>query len=429
MQLNSKWNRRSFFANVGAIAGSVLSGSIFSSSILAPQKLYGGNRTAGAGAPVSGFGKTGNPYEELGVSTVINCEGTMTMLGGSLPHPELEAVMTMAGRHFVSIPELEVAAGKRIAEMLKLPDGYTALVTSGAAAAIQSGLAGILTGSNETLIRQLPDLTGMKSEVIIQKSHRNPFDHQLRSTGIKLVEIETHDQLRAAVNERTAMMHFSNFANATGQIKVDEWVKLAKEFNIPCMNDAAADTPPVSHLWDYANMGFDLVTFSGGKVIRGPQCAGLLIGRKDLVANALLNNSPHEDTLGRSQKVGKEEIVGMVKALELFLAEDHDALAQEWQNRLEGIARELQKVPGVSTSFFVPDIANHVPHMSITWDTARISLTPEQASKLMRSSKPSIVIGSGEERPGLTMNSFMLQPGEDKLVAEQLSRLLRDHAA
>jgi seryl-tRNA(Sec) selenium transferase len=290
-------------------------------------------------------------------------------------------------------------------------------------------LAGILTGSNETLIRQLPDLTGMKSEVIIQKSHRNPFDHQLRSTGIKLVEIETHDQLRAAVNERTAMMHFSNFANATGQIKVDEWVKLAKEFNIPCMNDAAADTPPVSHLWDYANMGFDLVTFSGGKVIRGPQCAGLLIGRKDLVANALLNNSPHEDTLGRSQKVGKEEIVGMVKALELFLAEDHDALAQEWQNRLEGIARELQKVPGVSTSFFVPDIANHVPHMSITWDTARISLTPEQASKLMRSSKPSIVIGSGEERPGLTMNSFMLQPGEDKLVAEQLSRLLRDHAA
>ena len=243
----------------------------------------------------------------------------MTMLGGSLLHPELEAVMTMAGRHFVSIPELEVAAGKRIAEMLKLPDGYTALVTSGAAAAIQSGLAGILTGGNEALIRQLPDLTGMKSEVIIQKSHRNPFDHQLRSTGIKLVEIETRDQLRSAVNDRTAMMHFSNFANAAGQIKVDEWVKLAKQYNIPCMNDAAADTPPVSHLWDYTNMGYDLVTFSGGKAIRGPQCAGLLIGRKDLVANALLNNSPHEDTLGRSQKVGKEEIVGMVKALELFL--------------------------------------------------------------------------------------------------------------
>jgi L-seryl-tRNA(Ser) seleniumtransferase len=429
MRLNSKWNRRGFLSTVGALAGSVLSGSIFSGSILAPRKLFGRNRTAGPGVPVSGLGKTGNPYEELGVTTVINCEGTMTMLGGSLPHPELEAVMTMAGRHFVSIPELEVAAGKRIAEMLKLPDGYTALVTSGAAAAIQSGLAGILTGGNEALIRQLPDLTGMKSEVIIQKSHRNPFDHQLRSTGIKLVEIETQDQLRAAVSERTAMMHFSNFANAAGQIKVDEWVKLAKEFNIPCMNDAAADTPPVSHLWDYTNMGYDLVTFSGGKAIRGPQCAGLLVGRQDMVANALLNNSPHEDTLGRSQKVGKEEIVGMVKALELFLAEDHDALAKEWQNRLEGISREITKVPGVSTSFFVPDIANHVPHMSITWDPARISLTPGQVSKLLRSSKPSIVMGGGEGRPGLTMNSFMLQPGEDKVVAEQLSRILREHAA
>ena len=420
MSLTSKWNRRNFLGSIGVIAGSVL----------APRKLFSSNRArAGVGARVSSFGQTGNPYEELGVTTVINCEGTMTMLGGSLPHPELEAVMTTAGRHFVSIPELEVAAGNRIAEMLKLPEGYTALVTSGAAAAIQSGLAGILTGGNETLIQQLPDLTSMKSEVIIQKSHRNPFDHQLRSTGIKLIEIETVDQLRAAVNERTAMMHFTNFANAAGQIKVDEWVKLAKQYNVPCMNDAAADTPPVSHLWDYTAMGYDLVTFSGGKAIRGPQCAGLLIGRKDMVANALLNNSPHEDTLGRSQKVGKEEIVGMVKALELFLAEDHDALAKEWQDRLDGISREITKVPGVSTSFFVPDIANHVPHMRITWDEAHISLTPEQASKLLRSSKPAIVIGHGEGHPGLAMNSFMLQPGEDKMVAAQLSKLLREHAA
>lgn len=425
MRLNSKWNRRSFLGSAGAIASSILSGSI-----LAPRKLFASNRgAAGATTPVSGFGHTGNPFEELGVTTVINANGTMTVLGGSLPHPELEAVMTMAGRHFVSMPALEVAAGTRIAQMLKLPEGYTALVTSGAAAAIQSGLAGILTGGNEAFIRQLPDLTGMKSEVIIQKSHRNPFDHQLRSTGIKLVVIETVDQLRAAVNERTAMMHFSNFANATGQIKVDEWVKLAKQYNVPCMNDAAADTPPVSHLWDYTNMGYDLVTFSGGKAIRGPQCAGLLIGRKELVANALLNNSPHEDTLGRSQKVGKEEIVGMVKALELFLAEDHEALAMEWQDRLEMISREVTKVSGVSTSYFVPEIANHVPHMSITWDAARISLTPQQASKELRSSNTSIVLEPGEDRPGLAMNSFMLQPGEDKIVAERLSRLLREHAA
>jgi len=418
MGLTSRWNRRSFLGSLGALAG----------AFAAPRKLFGQNRGTASSTAVSGFGSSGNPYEELGIPTVINCEGTMTMLGGSLPHPQLEAVMFMAGKHFVSIPDLEVAAGNRIAQMLKLPEGYTALVTSGAAAAIQSGLAGILTGDNEALIRQIPDLTGMKSEVIIQKTHRNPFDHQLRTTGVKQVEIETREQLRRAVSDRTAMMHFSNFANEAGQIKVDEWVKLAKEYKIPCMNDAAADTPPVSHLWDYANMGYDLITFSGGKAIRGPQCAGMLLGRKDLVAYALLNNSPHEDTIGRSQKVGKEEIIGMVKALELFLAEDHDALAKEWQARLQGISQQITKVPGVRTSFFVPDIANHVPHMQITWDS-KIALTPEQISKMLKSSKPSIVMGGGEGKPGLAMNSFMLQPGEDKIVAEQLVKLFREHSA
>src|SRR5215471_13911517 len=229
MPLSSNWNRRNFLGSLGAIAGALAS----------PRKLFAWNHAANSAATtITGFGSTGNPYEELGVPTVINCEGTMTMLGGSLPHAELEAVMAMAGRHFVSIPELEVAAGNRIAEMLKLPDGYTALVTSGAAAAMQSGLAGILTADNEALIRQLPDLNGMKSEVIIQKSHRNPFDHQLRSTGVRLVEIETGAELRNAVNHRTAMMHFTNFANGAGQIKVDEWVRLARQFNVPCMNDA-----------------------------------------------------------------------------------------------------------------------------------------------------------------------------------------------
>ena len=419
MRLNSNWNRRGFLGTLSA----------FAASVLTPGKLYSSSVATGKpGVAVTGFGQTGNPYDELGVTTVINCEGTMTMLGGSVLRPELEAVMAMAGRHFVSIPALEVAAGKRIAELLKLPEGYTALVTSGAAAAIESGLAGILTGDNEAFIKQIPDLTGMKSEVIIQKSHRNPFDHQLRSTGVKLIEIETRDQLRQAVNDRTAMMHFTNFANSAGQIKVDEWPKLAKQYNLPCMNDAAADTPPVSHLWDYTNMGYDLVTFSGGKAMRGPQCAGLLIGRKELVANALLNNSPHEDTIGRSQKVGKEEIIGMVKALDLYLAEDHDALAKEWQERLTVIARELAKIPGVSTAFFTPDIANHVPHMQITWDS-RIAATPQEISKALRSSKPSIVMGVGEEKAVLTMNSFMLQPGEDKIVTEQLMRVLREHAA
>ena len=399
---------------------------VMAGALLNARKLFA-SPTPGTVSKISGFGESGNVYDELGVTTVINGQGTMTVLGGSLMRPEVEAVMALAGRHFVSVPELEVAAGKRIAEMLKLPDGYSALVTSGAAAAMQSGLAGILTGDNPQFIQQLPDLTGMKSEVIIQKSHRNPFDHQLRSTGAKLVEIETREELRKAVNPKTAMMHFSNFANAAGQIKVDEWVQLAKEYNIPSFIDAAADTPPVSHLWDYTKMGYDLAAFSGGKAMRGPQCAGLLIGRKDLVAYALLNNSPHEDTLGRSQKVGKEEIVGMVKALESYLKEDHEALDKEWRRRLDTISSAVKRVAGVTTAFSMPDIANHVPHMEITWDPRRISLTSQEASKQLRSGKPSIVLGRNEN--ALSMNSFMLQPGEEKIIAEHLVRLFRAHSA
>jgi L-seryl-tRNA(Ser) seleniumtransferase len=415
MKVNS--SRRGFLGTLASLAG----------TLALPRRLFAA-RPAESSGKLSGFGQSGNPYEELGVPTVINAEGTMTMLGGSLIRPEVEAAMAQAANHFVSIPALEAAAGKRLAQMLNLPQGYSVLVTSGAAGAIQSGLAGILTGDNESLIKQLPDLTGMKSEVLIQKSHRNPFDHQLRGTGVKLVEIETRDQLRHAVSERTAMMHFSNFANAAGQIKVDEWVQLAKEYKIPCMNDAAADTPPVSHLWDYTNMGYDLVTFSGGKALRGPQCAGLLIGREDLVHYALLNNSPYEDTLGRGQKVGKEEIIGMIKALELYLSEDHDVLAKEWQQRLENISTQITKVSGVNTEFFTPDIANHVPHMRITWD-AKIALTPQQISQALRSATPSIAMGGGEGRPGLAMCSFMLKPGEDQIIAEQLLKVFREHSA
>jgi len=418
MGLYLKWTRRSFMGSLGALTAALSS----------PAKLFS-SPASKPDAKITGFGSSGNVYDELGVTTVINGEGTMTVLGGSLMPPEVEAVMALAAKHFVSIPDLEVAAGKRIAQMLKLPAGYSAIVTCGAAAAMESGLAGILTSDNPKFIQQIPDLTGMKSEVIIQKSHRNPFDHQLRNTGVKLIEIESRDDLRKAVNPNTAMMHFSNFANSEGQIKVDEWVKLAKEWNIPTFIDAAADTPPVSHLWDYANMGYDLIAFSGGKALRGPQCAGLLLGREDLVRYALLNNSPHEDTIGRSQKVGKEEIVGMVKALELYLNEDHQALNDEWQRRLVLISSKICSLPSVTTSYFVPDIANHVPHMEIKWDSLRIKITPQEASKALRQGSPSIVLSSGERRGALSMNSFMLQHGEDAIVADKLYQLLKAHSA
>jgi uncharacterized pyridoxal phosphate-dependent enzyme len=420
--LDLKSTRRGFMSSLGFMAGAV------TGAMSNARSLFAASPSPAAKAPkITGFGSTGNVYEELGVTTVINGQGTMTVLGGSLARPEVEAVMALAGQHFCSIPDLEVAAGNRIAEMLKLPEGYTALVTSGAAAAMQSGLAGILTGNNPKFIEQLPDLTGMKSEVIIQKTHRNPFDHQLRATGVKLVVVETADELRKAVNPQTAMLHFSNFANNQGQIKVEEFAKLGKELNIPTFIDAAADTPPVSHLWDYANMGYDLCAFSGGKAMRGPQCAGLLIGKKELVANALLNNSPHEDTLGRVAKVGKEEIMGMIKALELYLKEDHEALNKEWQRRLEFVSAQITKVPGVSTAYTVPDIANHVPHMTITWDPSKVKLDPKDAYKQLREGKPAIVLGG--QHGGLGMNSFMLKPGEEKIIAEHLTKLLRANVA
>ena len=425
MSIKNIWNRRAFLGSAGIFAGILLNARrVFG--------LTGATTLPAAAAPglpekLTGFGSTGNVYEELGLTTVINAQGTMTYLGGSLPRPEVEAVMALGAQHFVPIVELEVAAGKRICELLKLPPEYDAIVTCGAAAGMQAGLAGILTGKNPKFIEQLPDLTGMKSEVIIQKSHRNPFDHQLRSTGAKLVVVESREDVKRAINPQTAMMHFSNFANAQGEIKVEEWVKLAHENNIPAFIDAAADTPPVSNLWDFAKMGYDLIAFSGGKAIRGPQCAGLLIGKKEFIANALRNNSPHEDTLGRSTKVGKEEIVGMVKALECYLSDDHAALDKEWWRRLDAISGEVTRVPGVSTSFHVPDVANHVPHMDIFWDPRKLSLSPQDASSALRKAKPSIVMEPTEG--GLVMNSFMLKPGEEKIIAAQLVQLFKSHGA
>jgi L-seryl-tRNA(Ser) seleniumtransferase len=272
----------------------------------------------------------------------------------------------------------------------------------------------------------------MKSEVIIQKSHRYPFDHQIRATGLKLVEVETREDVRKAINTRTAMMHFSNFANETGRVKVDEWVKLAKENNLPSFNDAAADVPPVSRLWEYVNMGYDLVTFSGGKAMRGPQCAGLLLGREDLVSYALLNNSPHEDTLGRCQKIGKEEIVGMVKAVELFLSEDQEDLLKEYWRRLDYISQEVTRIPGVSTAFhFNPkQIANQTVSMQIFWDPRRISITSREVSEKLKNGKPSIALGGGGRgSDGVGLSAWMLQPGEEKLIAKRLIEVLRGPSA
>jgi seryl-tRNA(Sec) selenium transferase len=422
-------SRRSFFGTLGTSAAALLGGS----------KLWGRSRPGSSSGnrwpnvdKVTGFGSTGDVYAELGITPFINGVGTMTWMGGSLIPPEVETVMSCAAEHFVSVPDLEVAAGKRIAQMLKLPKGYTGLVTSGAAGAMTCGYAGILTGDNQEFIQRIPELIGMKSEVIIQKAHRYPFDHQIRATGVKLIEIETREDLRQAVSPRTAAMHFTNFANAQGQIKVDEWVKLSMQYHLPCFNDAAADTPPISRLWEYTNMGYDLVAFSGGKDIRGPQCAGLLLGQENLIHYALLNNSPFEDTVGRGQKVGKEEIVGMVKALELFLNSDQQALLQEYWNRLDYVAHAMGKIPAVSTAYrYNPNqIANHTVGMEIFWDPRHISLTSDQASELLKNGQPSIIMEGGRfSLNSLGLSAWMLKPGEEKIIARRLGEVLRAHRA
>jgi L-seryl-tRNA(Ser) seleniumtransferase len=419
--MRHKINRRAF---LNALV--VLSASTIGRKALAVSTL---DRSPSRSGKIKGLGESGNVYEELGLTTVINGQGTMTYLGGSLMRPEAEAVMKLASLHFVNINNLEAAVGKRIAEMLKLPQAYSALVTSGAASAIQNGYSGILTGSNETYIKQIPDLTGLKSEVIIQKAHRSPWNHQIRATGVKLVEVETVADVHNAISERTAAMHFLNLADPDGQIKREEWLKLAHAANLPAFIDAAADTPPKSHLWDYANMGYDLISFSGGKAMRGPQCTGLLIGRQEMISNALLNMSPNEDTLGRPTKVGKEEIIGMLKTLELYLAEDEQALAKEQWRQLDTIANPVSKIAGVTVTRHVPEIANNFPTIQIHLDPSKLSIDAGQVNRELASMKPSIVLGGGEHHGASTIevSAIVLQPGEARVIADALSTVLRKH--
>jgi len=300
------------------------------------------------------------------------------------------------------------------------------MVTSGAASALTLGTAGVLTGTDTKKIVDLPNLAagGMKSEVIIQKSHRFGYDHAVRNTGVKLVEVETREDLERAVNDKTAMMLFYNNNNSVGKIRDEEFVQLAKKHRIPTLNDCAADVPPVENFWKYTKMGFDLVTFSGGKGIRGPQSAGMLLGRKDLVAAARLNAPPNA-SIGRGMKVNKEEMVGMLAAIERFVTLDHAALDREYQRRAELILKSLAGLPGLTASITVPEVANHVPHVAIKIDQATAGITGQDVSRKLREGTPSIGVRAGDE---LLVGVWMMQPGEDKIVARRLREVFEKKA-
>jgi uncharacterized pyridoxal phosphate-dependent enzyme len=357
-------------------------------------------------------------YRELGVRPLVNAAGTYTALSASLLAPEVREAMDSASRKYVNLVELHAAVGKRIA---LLAGSEAALVTAGAASALTVGTAACIAGRDKTKIARLPDTEGMKNEVVIQKTHRFGYDHAVRNTGAKLVEVETRDELDRAVNDRTAMMLFYHRHDPLGQVKVEEFVAIGKKRGIPTLIDAAADLPPISNLSRFLKMGYDLVVFSGGKGLRGPQCAGLLLGRKDLVEAAALNNNPNTDTVGRTNKVGKEEIVGMWAAIDRYAKLDHAAAWKEWERRCAAVAAPLADLKGVKTATFVPEIANAVPHLRITWDYSRLKAA--DVVRRLREGEPRI-----ETRPeateGIEIAVWMLEPGEDEIVGRRLKEEL-----
>lgn len=366
-------------------------------------------------------------FKDLGVRTLINAAGTYTVLTASLMHPEVVEAMNVAAKQFVNLNELQAAVGQRIAELIGCE---AVLVTSGAAAALTLGTAACLTGMNPDFIKSIPDLTGLKSEVIIQQAHRYSYDHAVRNCGVKMIEVITAEDLELAVNERTAMMLYFNDAESLGQIKAKEFVALGKKHRIPTFNDAAAEVPPTSQLFHYTKMGFDLVTFSGGKGLRGPQSAGLLLGRTDLIEAACLNNSPNSDSIGRGFKVSKEELIGMMVAMEVYLKRETFAESHEWERRATVITDSLAGITAITTEIYVPPIANHVPHIRIEWDKAELKLTADEVRKQLREGQPSIEIvpdssPAADVRQEISVGVWQLQPGEVEIVARRLREVFQ----
>jgi len=397
------WTRRDFLESVSALPliGGILGGGTV---------LRSSEATLGAARR--------DYFSELGIRPFINAAGTYTDMTASLMPDDVMDAINYASEHYVMLNELHDRVGERIAKLLQCE---AAMVSAGAASAMTLGTAGVLTGTDGQKIIDLPNLIGMKSEVIIQKSHRFGYDHAVRNCGVKLVEVETAEDLERAVNEQTAMMLFYNNNNTEGQIRDEEFVRLGKKHGIPTFNDAAADVPPVENFWKYTKMGFDLVTFSGGKGIRGPQSAGLLLGRRDLIEAARANAAPNGNAIGRGMKVNKEEILGMLVALELYLKKDHAKERREFDERAEAIRKSATAVPGVEAEIFVPEVANHVPHVRVSWDEQKLGITPQEVARLLRDGDPSIRVRPGRE---VVVGVWMMRPGEHKKVAKRLREVL-----
>lgn len=360
-------------------------------------------------------------FKELKVRSFINAAEPFTALSGSLMPPEVMQAWQYAAPRNVRLDELHDAVGQRIASLIGCE---AAMVTSGAASALTLGTAACMTGLDRGKVRRLPDTTGMKTEVIIQKSHRYGYDHAVRNCGIRYVEVESVDELERAVNERTAMMHFFNTNDPVGQIKLAEFVELAKKHRIPALNDIAADVPPLENLSRSIKLGYDLVAVSGGKGLRGPQSCGLLFGRSDLIKAARLNGPPNSDAIGRGMKVNKEELLGMMVALELYYKRDHQAEWREWEKRVNLVRNAVSSLKGVESEMFVPEIHYRVPHVRIRWNEKSTGLSVAEAIRRLREGEPSIEVRPNTKE-GLELGVWMLEPEEIDIVARRVREVLK----
>ncbi|MGH9659492.1 MAG: selenocysteine synthase, partial [Bryobacteraceae bacterium] len=360
--------------------------------------------TAAAALAAPGRAAARSVYARLGVKPVINGVGVVTVLGGSIMPPEVVSAMEEAARSFVPLPELHRKAGERIAGLIGVP---AAMVTCGCAAAITVATAASMSRGDAEKIRRLPDASGMPFEVIQQKSHRSGYEAQMLLAGARLVWVETREELDRAIGERTAMMFFLNKADPDGRIKRDDWVRIGKQRGIPTFNDAASDVPPAENLSRYVKEGFDLVAFSGGKGLLGPQCSGLLVGRKDLIDAGLLAQSPHGG-IGRGMKAGKEEIVGLVAAIERYMKIDHAAERRILDARASHILEALAGLERVSASLHIPEIANQVPHVAVEWQGGPSA--KEVVARLAGGDPPIAVSQRGER--GLLVSVWMMR-GEE----------------
>src|SRR5262245_26200559 len=370
--------------------------------------------------------KTTSVYAQLGIRPVINLAGTQTVYGASKIWDELHESMAQASREYVVLAELQEKVGERLAQ---LTNCESAMVTTGAAGAICLGTCACLTGADNAKVRRLPDLTGMKSEVVSLKSHRNGYDHAVRSTGAKMVEVETLDQLRKACGPQTAMMYYlggtSHDYATEAPIPIEGCLAVTKRAGVPMLVDAANMLPPWSNIPKLAGLGVELIAISGGKHMRGPQCSGILAGRKDLVHAASLNSNPNSDSLGRPMKVGREEIVGCWLACEKYAKLDLDALDRECARQAAYLMDQFHKIPGVRAEKAPFDRTRHVHRVNVTWDEKKLGLTASRVIQELRDGEPRIVAPRANGGQGIEFTVFMNDPGEEKIAARRMKEIFK----